>query len=234
MDRITLFCIPHAGCSAAGFNKWRRVLDPSIVCTPLELSGRGTRIREPLYDSVAKAVDDVLAQLQAKSKGGPYAIFGHSLGGLLGFEVAHRLQSQGWPAPEHIFFSACRPPSRRLTGEVLHVKPDREFIDAIVALGGTPDSLLQDRDVLEFFTPIIKSDYRLFELYQLEPKAERLACPISVLMADRDSMTIVDELPIWNNFTTGPVHTRMFADAGHFFIDQRWEEVVRFVNVMLG
>lgn len=232
-DRIALFCIPHAGSSAAGFHKWRRLLDPSIVCIPIELSGRGARMREPLYLSFDGAVDDVVAQMQSKSPSGRYAIFGHSLGALLTFEVAHRLRSNGWPSPEHLFFSAARPPSRKLTGDLLHIKSDDDLIAAIAAHGGLPNPIREDRDVLAFFTPIIKSDYRLYELYEFTPKAEPLACPISVLLGDCDSLTSMEELPLWSNFTTGLIHTHVFAGAGHFFIDELRDEVVRYVNGML-
>ena len=91
MKKIKLFCFPYAGGSAAAYNKWRQYLDKHIELRPVELAGRGRRIYDPLYQSIEEAVDDVYQLISPELAKGPYAFFGHSMGGIIAYELAYKI-----------------------------------------------------------------------------------------------------------------------------------------------
>ena len=104
---LRLFCLPYSGASAMAYNRWRRILPAWLVVQPLELPGRGMRMDEPLHTRldtlVAQLAREVAPQVQQ-----PYALFGHSLGGLLAFELAHALRER-LPEPLALFLGHRRP-----------------------------------------------------------------------------------------------------------------------------
>lgn len=95
MSNISLYCLPYSGGSAAMYYKWRSVLSDNITLRPLEPAGRGTRIRQPLCLTMVDAVADLYQQFVKHYTGGDYAIFGHSLGGIMAFELVHYILDHG-------------------------------------------------------------------------------------------------------------------------------------------
>ena len=120
---LRLFCLPYSGASAMAYSRWRRSMPDWLQVRPLELPGRGMRMDEPLQSDIrrlaAQLADEISAELDR-----PYALFGHSLGGLLAFELAHALHERGLPAPLALFASATAGPSRRDVSEYAVAKTD--------------------------------------------------------------------------------------------------------------
>src|SRR5476649_237391 len=110
--RLRLFCLPYSGASAMVYARWRRTLPEWLQVCPLELPGRGMRMDEPLQRDI-KALAAQLADEISRDLNGPYALFGHSLGGLLAFELAHALRERGVPEPLALFASGTAGPARR-------------------------------------------------------------------------------------------------------------------------
>src|SRR5215831_8066939 len=110
MGKILLFCFPYAGGSAAVFNKWNQYLDPNIELVPVELAGRGRRIHEALYKDVAAITEDVFNIVNEKIAGAPYALFGHSLGSMIAYELGQKIRDLCLLPPIHIFFSGRSAP----------------------------------------------------------------------------------------------------------------------------
>ncbi|MEI6181531.1 MAG: thioesterase domain-containing protein, partial [Chloroflexales bacterium] len=94
--RLRLFCLPYAGGTASIFRTWPTSVSPSIEVWAIQLPGRETRFHEPrltrLDELSAILVDVISPHLNL-----PYAIFGHSMGALIGFALARRLRDQGFP-----------------------------------------------------------------------------------------------------------------------------------------
>ena len=105
--RLRLFCLPYSGASAMVYVRWRRALPDWLQVCPLELPGRGRRMDEPLQSDI-KALAAQLAEEISRDLNGPYALFGHSLGGLLAFELAHALSARNLPAPLALFEKLLR------------------------------------------------------------------------------------------------------------------------------
>src|SRR5437870_4644362 len=99
--RFRVFCLPSAGGGASVFREWRLAQGDDLEVVAIELPGRETRIAEPLRERVAALVDDLRDTLPTDR---PYALFGHSMGGLIAFELARALVAPR-PAPAHLFVS---------------------------------------------------------------------------------------------------------------------------------
>ena len=227
----TLLCIPWSGASATVYIKWRRLLPEQVRLVPIELAGRGTRMNEPLYADWREAISDLARWVEGRGLDGPWALFGHSLGGLLGYELVRRLIDQGHPPPVHLFVSGTNPPSWRPPEPTLHlVHDDSAFLERIFQLGGIPLGLMRDPELRSLFTPIIRNDYRLYETYTWTPPARPLACPITILGGALDTLAAPENLAGWSEITTGPCETVLFTDGTHFFIEQQPREVVDVVQ----
>jgi medium-chain acyl-[acyl-carrier-protein] hydrolase len=104
---MKLICYSYAGGSASMYNKWKDLVDASIEIFPMEYAGRGSRAMEPLYATFEHLVEDMFEQTcKILSKHEEYALFGHSMGGLVTYELYKRLLEAGFSQPQHVFLSA--------------------------------------------------------------------------------------------------------------------------------
>src|SRR4051812_4307985 len=106
MEKIKLFCFPYAGGSATIYNTWKSYCSDNFEIVPMELAGRGRRVNEPLYEDLDDMVIDMLAILRKEiEKISAYALFGHSLGGLIVYKLTHRIRHLSMLQPMEIFVS---------------------------------------------------------------------------------------------------------------------------------
>jgi amino acid adenylation domain-containing protein/thioester reductase-like protein len=210
---MRLFCLPHAGGSAAVYRGWGRALGPRFPVVPVELPGHGHRIREPLCTSAADLVERLLSELVDELGAAPFAIFGHSMGGQLAFHLAQELVRRDLPVPARLFISAARPPSRPVR-EPLHALPDVELLAALRRLNGVPDDVLADRAVLELL-PIVRADLRLAETWSPAP-FRALDTPVTLLSGRSDPLVPPEEMRRWREHFTGEVVTRDYP-GDHFY-----------------
>src|SRR5262245_54667499 len=162
--RMRLMCFPYAGGSASIFRQWAPQL-PGIEICLVNLPGRGVRIAEPPCRSW-RELADALATAWSGQPDVPFAIYGHSLGALVAFEVTRELRRRGLPQPQHLFVAAYRAPQLGRRHPPLHGLPDREFIDTVARRhNGIPGALLDDPELLQLLTGVLRADYYLHETY---------------------------------------------------------------------
>ncbi|CAM3987589.1 thioesterase II family protein [Mesobacillus zeae] len=226
MEKIKLFCLPYAGSSATVYMKWKKYLHHSIQLIPIELAGRGKRIVEPLYTDIEEAVNDIYEKIQDELEDTPYAFFGHSMGSLLAFECIHKIRSQKKRMPETIFFSGKKPPHKKMD-KIYHVLPNAEFIKEILEMGGTPKEIVEHKELLQIFIPILKADFRIVETYDYKEKGEVFDCDIVAMNGKQDNLTT--DMGEWNKYTSGEFRIYNF-DGDHFFIHDHLETVVNLIN----
>ncbi|MFH4077473.1 thioesterase domain-containing protein, partial [Acinetobacter baumannii] len=80
VSKIKLFCFHHAGGSSSAYYNWKDYLNKDIEIIPIELAGRGKRLKVPVYTSMEEAVLDIYDLMKPNLDGSPFAIFGHSVG----------------------------------------------------------------------------------------------------------------------------------------------------------
>ncbi|MDH6222988.1 thioesterase II family protein [Streptomyces pseudovenezuelae] len=175
-------CLPYAGGSASFFFPVIRALHPSVEVLAFQYPGRQTRLHELRIDNIPEFADQIFAALQHLDDK-PLALFGHSMGTVLGYEVALRIQDAGLTTPVRLFASGRRALSR-YGDERVHTASDAELVAEIRTLSGTNEMLRGDPEVLAMILPAIRSDYTAIERYRHEP-GRRLNCPVTMLTGDR-------------------------------------------------
>ncbi|MGE3272883.1 MAG: thioesterase II family protein, partial [Chloroflexota bacterium] len=166
---LRLFCLPFGGGGAQTYREWPAALGPDIEVWHAQLPGREARHREPPLTSLPPLVQP-LAAAMLPYLDRPYAIFGHSMGALIAFELARLFRRLGAPAPTYLFVSARRAPHLPDWRPPLHTLPDADLVDHLnQRYNGLPRAVLESADLLRMFTPLIRADLTLTELYDFVP-----------------------------------------------------------------
>ncbi|MFS1513881.1 thioesterase II family protein [Chengkuizengella sp. SCS-71B] len=225
---MKLFCLPYAGGSSAIYSKWKRHFNQSIEIVPIELAGRGTRIGESFYESLNEAVEDVYKLISGQIDSTPYALFGHSMGSKIAYELYYKIKNLDHNEPEMIFFSGSPAPhSKKTDKEQVHLLPNDEFKRKVLELGGTADEIFDNRQLAELFVPIIRGDYKIVETYEYKQKQIKINCKTVVLYGLQDKY--IDIIKEWDELTEQP-STYHFINGGHFFIQDHMEKTIKAVG----
>ncbi|WP_279588752.1 thioesterase II family protein [Actinophytocola oryzae] len=212
-SRARLVCFPHAGGSASFFHPVSARFAPGTDVVAVQYPGRQDRRREPCLDDISVLADRIAAAL-APLPPGPTVFFGHSMGAVLAFETAWRLERTG-AGPDAVVASGRRAPATH-RAEAVHRLDDDGVLAELRLLNGTASAVLADEEILRMALPAIRGDYRAVETYTCAPD-RRISAPITVVTGDSDPKTTEDEAGAWQGHTTGAFAMHVFA-GGHFFL----------------
>jgi len=234
MKKIKLFCLPYAGGSAAVFKKWEQYLSLDIKLFAVELSGRAKRAREPLYENVEAAVNDIYSIIYPEiSDGSAYAFYGHSMGAMLAYELVQKIKDNNLPEPVHMFFLGRGAPHIKSKREkIYHLMPEEEFREAVVNLGGTPREFFEYPELMDYVLPILKNDFKISETAFRNPSIRPLYCDITVFMGKEEDEIEAEDVHGWMLHTKNRCTIHYF-NGGHFFVNDETEKVVRMINKKL-
>ncbi len=232
MKKTKLFCLPYAGGSATLYARWKKLLHSSIELVPIELAGRGKRYSVPFYNSFNRAVIDIYDAIESEVGDGPYALFGRSRGSLLAYELIHKLLDNNCHEPVHVFFSGRYPPHVKKEEKVHYTMPDDKFLEAIIKYGGTPKELLEHKELLDIFIPILKADYRILDDYAFTERTTKFDFDITALTGTQDDEVDMNDLDEWGRYTKRGFKYHQF-EGGHFFINQYAEDITNIINKAL-
>ena len=214
---MVLFCVPFAGGSAAATcGSWAALL-PDIRVVPLELAGRGRRCAERFAGTLEQAAADLLRTIAPVARREPYALYGHSMGTAIVYELVRALAAAGLPAPQGVFVSGRNPPHQPCPRRELYLLPDETFLAEIRKLGGTPDAFFESEALRATFLPVLRSDYGLLGRYQAQLPVHVTPSPLTVLCGDRDPLANAHSLRAWQGYTSGGFRIAQFS-GGHFFL----------------
>ena len=215
-----LFVFPYAGVGGTAFRGWAESLPPGVEFRPLLLPGRESRWREKPFTHMTALIDSVWAAIQTLLDL-PFTFYGHSLGGLIAFELTRRLRRERAPLPRHLFISSRRPPHLPDRYPPIHALPDPAFIEAVQQrYGGIPALIRQDPDLMALFLPTLRADFSVFETYA-HTAEEPLAIPLSILGGENDPGMTRAELAEWRIHTAAAFSLQMFLGDHFFFQSQR-------------
>jgi surfactin synthase thioesterase subunit len=210
---IRLICFPHAGGSASYYHPVSRRFATEADVVSLQYPGRQDRRLEPCIDDIAVLADHLAEEIDALG-GKPTVYYGHSMGAILAFETAWRLEQRGRDACRSLVVSGRRAPGTRRQEQV-HRRDDNGVIAELQRLGGTDVGLIDD-ELLRIAMPSIRADYRAIESYA-GAADRRISAPIVALTGDADPLTTVEEALAWERHTDAGFRSAVFG-GGHFFI----------------
>ncbi len=225
-DRRLVFCFHHAGGAASAFFAWRKQAHArGLRLVACQLPGHGTRLREPAFTRLEGMVPALAAEIAERAAGEPFALFGHSLGGLIAFELARALQAGGLP-PAHLFVASFVAPDRyrELRPHKLSDLSDAELVERLARYGGTPPEFLKSAEWLEMILPVLRTDFGLIDHHRHRPGPD-LACPITVFGGEGDADYPPAWLHHWDRHTAGGLSVRTYP-GGHFFLHQHTPSIL--------
>lgn len=209
---LRLFCFSYVGGNASAYREWTSGAGDVDVC-PVQLPGRDKRLAEPPFQRLMPLVETLADVLPLER---PFAFFGHSLGALVGFELARELRRRDGQGPVKLFVSAARPPQLLATEAPRHLLSDRELVEEVRRLGGTPEEVLRNAELMELFLPVLRADFAVADTYEYSPEAP-LPCPIHAFGGQEDSKVAREDLLAWKQQTASAFALDMFP-GGHFFL----------------
>ncbi|MEQ1511745.1 MAG: alpha/beta fold hydrolase [Lysobacteraceae bacterium] len=210
---IRLFTFAHSGGGASVFNKWYKAL-PGTHVLAARLPGRESRIAEPAHSAMGALIDTLAGQI-APRLDRPFALYGHSLGGLIAFELAHRLRELGLRQPERLLIGAYRSPERRSPHPELHALADADLVTGLKRYDSMPQSIIDSPELMALLVPMLRADFSLFETYTYRDRAP-LDRPIVVYYGNDDRMIGPAEMDGWRTKSSADVRLHPI-EAGHFF-----------------
>jgi medium-chain acyl-[acyl-carrier-protein] hydrolase len=227
--RLRLVCLPHAGGGAASFRPWAAELPAWIELVLVKLPGRENRIREPVHQDWSSLLADLSEEL-AGSVQPPFALFGHSFGAMVSYELAY-LGRQTGLLPCQLVVAGCAAPGVPRPVPDLAELPRAELIAGLRQLSAMPDELV-DSEVLDLLLPTIRADLRLAESWPQRP-ARPVGVPLLVLSGRADPMAPVADCLRWQQFAeAGYRHVELAGD--HFFPHTQRSEVLRLLVEVLA
>lgn len=229
---MRLFCFPFAGGSEAIYYNWKKYIDSSIQVVPIELKGRGRRSDEKNYENLHEVIEDVFENIKNQIFEDEYAIWGHSMGSLIAYEFYYKICDQKIRKPKHIFFSGYRAPNIIEIKEKLYTLSDKDFINEVIRLGGTPEELASNKELLEIFLPVLRNDFKICETYQYVKRKKKIECEVSILNGTQDIYK-TEEILEWNNLTCKQIHIYNFA-GNHFYIHNNIDNICNIINATLN
>lgn len=224
--RLRMFCFPYAGGGASTYRGWGASLPQEVEVCPVQLPGREGRLREPPFtrseEMIAAIADALTPWLDL-----PFVFFGHSMGGMIGFELARELRRRGRALPLHLFVSGRRAPQLPARDEPIHDLPEPEFIERLRELEGTPEEVLQHAELMKLLIPLLRADFAVNETYEYTEEPQ-LDIGISAFGGLSDVDVTRDDVEAWGVQTRGRFRMRMMP-GGHFFLHNQKDLILESV-----
>lgn len=230
---LRVYCWPHAGGAASAYLAWARsTAHPEFEFVPVEPPGRGRRYHEELLTSMGVLVEGFLDVLGRRPADEPFALLGHSMGGLIAYEVARRLAEAGARQPRGLIVAGARSPASPPEQFLLELS-DEALLRAMAELGGTPPDLLQHEDLMRRARVILRADFSLLAGYRAVPRATALPVPILALSGFEDGFAGPSWGDQWQALTSERFRHRSF-DGSHFFVHDRRDEIIDEIATWFG
>lgn len=226
----TLFCLPFAGGSSYSYREFQRYGAEGIRIEALDLPGRGRRFSEPLLTRLQDMADDAFGQIRARLTGA-YGLYGHSLGACIGYLLVKRIIRERFPLPLHLFVSGREGPGVPRKEKHRYLLPRAEFMEELKKFEGTTREVLENRELMELFEPVLRADFQALDTYAYE-RSTPFDVPVTVMRGTDERLMRADALR-WQDETTQKITFLEFS-GGHFFIFRHAAQICRVFSRGMG
>ena len=224
---MRLFLFPYAGGGPAAFWKWAAKFPNHIEMWIAHYPGRGSRYNEAPVKKLSLLVEGVYQAIHPLLDK-PFASFGHSLGGLVAFELTRSLRQKDLPQPIVLFISACGAPQLPDPDPPIHGLPDSEFVKALQELNGTRKEIITNPKLMKLLLPALRADFEAAESYQCNSSKQPLECPIVAFGGSDDPHVSREGLAGWVTQTNSRFKS-IFFPGDHFYLNAAEDEVVQLI-----
>ncbi|MEU8957521.1 alpha/beta fold hydrolase [Streptomyces sp. NPDC048518] len=226
-EELTCYFLHHAGGSAVGFMPLARAFPPGWRLRAVDLPARGTASHQTHVQNAAEAVE-LLAPAILDEVSGPYAVFGHSMGALIGYELIRELERSTQPP---VWFGVSAMPAPQLASEYFSERrdlwPPERLLDFMRRLGGTPEEMLDDPDMADWMVGILRGDLHLVDTYEYTA-GPPVSVPMSVFMGVEDELSEPELIDDWQSYCTRPLRFHTLP-GGHFYLFEQAESLARYM-----
>lgn len=223
-----LLCFPYAGGGPSVFREWSRALPPSVDVWAIHLPARESRIVEVpftrlllLAEAVTDAITAAICEGMAEQR---FAMFGHSLGALLAFEVARELRRRGGPRPSCLLCSGCHAPQIAPARSPIHQLPAGQFVQRLRELNGSPPNMLDNAELMDVVLPSLRADFEMYETYEYRP-GDPLDMWIAAFAGMDDREVMLDDVAAWRDQTKASFQLHL-VPGDHFFVNTARDELL--------
>ncbi|NRD75046.1 thioesterase [Shewanella sp. VB17] len=226
---LTLICFPYAGGSAQVFMQWVKALPANTEVVIIQAPGRGARMGELAYSDMNLLIKELIKFIPPLLDK-PYVLFGHSLGSRIAFELMSQINKLRLTLPKHFIASGSRGPHLKSIKRSVYHLPDNEFIKELEELNGTPKAVLENKELMELFLPLLRADFEISDRYCYQ-EDDKYAVDLTVLGGEDDTITF-ETLESWGDFFTQEKKVTLLK-GDHFFIDSHRDLVLQQVSNIL-
>ncbi|MEO6084688.1 MAG: alpha/beta fold hydrolase [Umezawaea sp.] len=227
-EPTTLVCLPFAGAGASFYHPWSALAGESLRVLPMQLPGRERRIDDEPYREVGAAVDGLLADLLDQlGDTKRVVLFGHSLGAVLAYELAHRLVAVPGVEVVRLFASGSTEPRTSRPGRATGLSDD-EFVARVRQFAGFSDEALDDPEMRELILPTLRADVEMHEGY-VPSTAEPLPVPVTALRGADDELVSAGQAAAWRTATSAEFEL-VELPGGHMYLAGSGRELVELVE----
>ena len=222
-----LICLPYAGGNAATYKGWQALLPGKVQLLAVQPPGRASRLAERGYDNM----DDLIANLYPLLRpylDRPYIIFGHSMGGRIGYELMCKARENNDRLPMHFICSGCPAPNTLRKKPPVFLQTDDEFITYLRSLNGTPEEVLQNAELMSLLLPSLRADFQLVDNYYVS-EAKQMDCPTSLFTGSTDNHVGLEDVKNWKEFFVEKPEMLEFP-GGHLFVEENKAELPKVVK----
>jgi surfactin synthase thioesterase subunit len=225
MPKTVVLCVPFAGAGASVFRPWVPMCQDRFELAAVQLPGREQRFAEEPYRDVAAATEGLLPEvLERVSGAGPVVLFGHSLGAVLSYEIAHRLAAtDGVDLTALVISGSPGPWTRRENGA--SGLDDDEFLARVKEFAGYRHDALEDPEMRELLLPTLRADVEMHESY-VPRSDDPLPVPIVSVRGTTDTLVTTEQAMEWSKATSRDFR---FAEVegGHMYLVDNPEGLIR-------
>ncbi|MEC3980972.1 thioesterase II family protein [Amycolatopsis sp. H20-H5] len=232
MPKPVVLCVPFAGAGASVFRPWVPLCEDTFDLAAIQLPGREQRFAEEPYQDVSVAVAGLLPEVLERVAGaGPVVLFGHSLGAVLSYELAHRLAvTDGVDLAGLVVSGSPGPWTRRENGAA--GLPDDEFLARVKEFAGYRHDALEDPEMRELLLPSLRADVEMHESY-VQSSDTPLPAPITSVRGTTDALVSTEQALEWGKATSG-VFQFAEIEGGHMYLTENAEGVIAVLKSVLN
>jgi medium-chain acyl-[acyl-carrier-protein] hydrolase len=224
---VRLICFHYAGGSSVSFYPWKDKIASNVELLAINLPGRGSNIDKPLLNNIKDVTNVVLGHIKHYIDK-PLVFFGHSLGGLISFELAKAMKEEGLKQPMHLILSGCMAPQKLYKRKKISRLSNKEFIEVLKIYNGISHEVMNEPSLTELFLPIIKTDISIIDDYKYRGN-DPLDCSITTIGGKDDPTVLLEDIYPWESHTTRK-YAHHTLEGDHFFIRSDQERVCDIVN----